>query len=90
MNLKGYENITMNVKCYLLRFYWEMERTPSKVFGVKAVHTMQVLFFIYFLLGIFLIYISNAIPKVPDTLPLHSPTHPLLIFGPGFPLYWGI
>jgi hypothetical protein len=41
-------------------------------------------FFKYFLLGIFLIYISNAIPKVPHTLP------PLPLFGPGVPLYWGI
>jgi hypothetical protein len=38
-----------------------------------------------FLLGIFLIYISNAMPKVPHTLP-----HPLPLFGPGVPLYWGI
>jgi hypothetical protein len=33
--------------------------------------------FIYFLLGIYFIYISNAIPKVPHTLPHplpHSPT----------------
>ena len=29
-------------------------------------------FFIYFLLGIFLIYISNVIPKVPHSLPTHS------------------
>jgi hypothetical protein len=33
-------------------------------------------FFIYFLLGIFLIYISNAIPKVPHTFPpTPLPTH---------------
>jgi hypothetical protein len=32
--------------------------------------------FLYFLLGIFLIYISNAIPKVPHTLPpTPLPTH---------------
>jgi hypothetical protein len=47
--------------------------------------------FIYFLLDIFFIYISNAIPKVPYTLPLPcSPTHPLPLLGPGVPLYWGI
>jgi hypothetical protein len=47
--------------------------------------------FIKFLLGIFFIYISNAIPKVPHTLqPPCSPTHPLPLFGPGVPLYWGI
>ena len=49
------------------------------------------LFFKFLVLDIFFIYISNAIPKVPYTLPLPcSPTllHPLL--GPGIPLYWGI
>jgi hypothetical protein len=44
----------------------------------------------HFLLGIFLIYISNAIPKVPHTLPATPrPTHSNF-FGPGIPLYWGI
>ena len=44
-----------------------------------------------FLLHIFFIYISNAIPKVPYTLsPPCSPTHSLLLLGPGIPLYWGI
>jgi hypothetical protein len=48
-------------------------------------------FFSKFLLDIFFIYISNAIPKVPYTLPLPcSPTHPLPLLGPGVPLYWGI
>jgi hypothetical protein len=42
-------------------------------------------------LDIFFIYISNAIPKVPYTIPPPcSPTHPLPILGPGVPLYWGI
>jgi hypothetical protein len=45
----------------------------------------------FFLLDIFFIYISNAIPKASYTLPLPcSPTHPLLLPGPGIPLYWGI
>jgi hypothetical protein len=44
-----------------------------------------------FLLDIFFIYISKAIPKVPYTLPLPcSPTNPLPVLGPGIPLYWGI
>jgi hypothetical protein len=44
-----------------------------------------------FLLDIFFIYISKAILKVPYTLPPPcSPTHPLLLLGPGIPLYWGI
>jgi hypothetical protein len=48
-------------------------------------------FFFKFLLDIFFIYISNTILKFPYTLPLLcSPTHPLPLFGPGVPLYWGI
>jgi hypothetical protein len=47
--------------------------------------------FSIFLLDIFFIYISNAILKVPYTLPPScSPTHPLQLPGPGIPLYWGI
>jgi hypothetical protein len=44
----------------------------------------------FYLLRIFLNDISNAIPKVPHTLPptsLHTHSH---FFGPGVPLYWGI
>jgi hypothetical protein len=33
------------------------------------------LFFIYFLLSIFFIYISNAVPKVPHTPPTPLPTY---------------
>jgi hypothetical protein len=45
-------------------------------------------FFLKFLLGIFFIYISNAIPKVPYTLPSPcSPTYPLPLLGPSVPLY---
>jgi hypothetical protein len=40
-----------------------------------------------FLLGIFFIYISNAIPKVPHTSPTYSLTHPLSLLGPGISLY---
>jgi hypothetical protein len=52
---------------------------------------ITIFFISFFLLDIFFIYISNAIPKAPYTLfPLYSPTHPLLLPGPGIPLYWGI
>jgi hypothetical protein len=48
-------------------------------------------YFILFLLDIFFIYISNAIPKAPYTLPLPcSPNHPLQFPGPEVPLYWAI
>jgi hypothetical protein len=68
----------------------------------KRISNVHMIFF-FFLLGIFSIYISNAIPKVPHTLPTHSPTHPLPhpptpppthspthplpLLGPGIPLY---
>jgi hypothetical protein len=43
------------------------------------------------ILDVFFTYLSNAIPKVPYTLPPPcSPTHPLLLLGPGIPQYWGI
>jgi hypothetical protein len=53
------------------------------------------IFFSNFLLGTYFIYISNAIPKVPYTLPCpptppRSPTQPLPLLGPGVSLYWGI
>ena len=44
----------------------------------------------FFKLGIFLVYIFNAIPKVPHThLPNPLTTHSHF-FGTGIPLYWGI
>jgi hypothetical protein len=51
--------------------------------------------FLYFLLDVFLIYISNVIPfpsfpseNTLSHLPSNwSPTHPLLLPGPGIPLY---
>jgi hypothetical protein len=54
--------------------------------------------FFSFLLDIFFIYISNAIPfpsflsqnpVYPPPSPC-SPTHPLMLCGPGITLYWGI
>jgi hypothetical protein len=59
--------------------------------GRRIKRGITVFLFFYFLLDIFFIYISNAILKVPYTLPLPcSPTHQLLLPGPGIPLYWGI
>jgi hypothetical protein len=67
---------------------------PSRCWELNpgSLEEQSMLFFFFFnifLLRIFLNYISNAIPKVPHTPP-HSPTHPLPLFGPGVPLYWGI
>jgi hypothetical protein len=43
----------------------------------------------HFFVNIYSCFSSNAIPKVPYTFPLPcSPTHPLLLLGPGIPLYW--
>jgi hypothetical protein len=59
--------------------------------SIIAIIFSQTQFFFNFLLDIFFIYIPNAIPKVPYTLPLPcSPTHPLPLLDPGVPLYWGI
>jgi hypothetical protein len=68
---------------------------PTGWFGEVALnsHWDKVVFFSnqILLLDIFFIYISNAIPKVSCILlPPCSPTHPLLLLGPGIPLYWGI
>jgi hypothetical protein len=46
--------------------------------------------FLIFLLHIFLNYISNAIPKVPHSLPATSLLTHSHFFGPGVSLYWGI
>jgi hypothetical protein len=60
--------------------------TRGKLFFKKTKQNKTI-----FSLDIFFIYMSNAVPKVPYTLPPPcSPTHPLQIPGPGIPLYWGI
>ena len=68
--------------CFL--FFWFCFVLFCFVF-VCLFHVHYIMFLLKnFLLDIFLIYISNAILKVP-----HSPTHPLLLLGPGVALYWG-
>jgi hypothetical protein len=66
----------------------------TTVVAVSVGNSFFFFFFLFsfnFLLDIFFIYISNAILKVPYTLPmLCYPTHPLPLLGPGVPLYWGI
>jgi hypothetical protein len=55
----------------------------SSVFKVSSeIHPITFIIIIIIILGIYFIYISNAIPKVPHTL-----THPLPLLGPGVPLY---
>jgi hypothetical protein len=70
-----------------LFIFWSLLRFSSKTWN--SCHTD--LYFFKFLLDIFFLYTSNAIPKVPYTLPPPCfPTYPLLLLGPGIPLYWGI
>jgi hypothetical protein len=71
----------LNKNSFLKRSYWV----------AKQHQVNRLSFFLYFLLDIFFINISNAFPKVPYTLPPPcSPTHPLPLLGPDIPLYWGI
>jgi hypothetical protein len=68
-----------------------MQSSRSKNTRQAECSSFSSFLFIYLLLDIIFIYISNAIPKVPYTLPPPcSPTHPLPLLGPGIPLYWGI
>ena len=62
--------------------YWKVDFTEVK--PAKYGNKYLLGFFLIFkiLLRIFLNFISNAIPKVPHTLPPHFPTHPFPIFWP--------
>jgi hypothetical protein len=67
-------------------------RKTRKIYrNVRAwtlIYQAPVLLFFQFLFDIFFIYISNAIPEVPYTLPPPppcSPTKTLLLLGPGIP-----
>ena len=65
-----------------------VHRFATKVFlkgAVTGLHGSSILHTIFFF-GIYFIYISNAIPKVPIPSSTHSPTHPLPLLGPGIPL----
>jgi hypothetical protein len=79
--------VCVSVSCQKSVFFINFAQiSPLSIF-----HLFLNFFFFIFLLDIFFIYISNAIPKVSYTLPLHcSPTHSLTLLGPGVPLYWGI
>jgi hypothetical protein len=46
-------------------------------------------FFLFFLIRYFSRLHFQCYPKSPQPTP-QSPTHPLPLFGPGVPLYWGI
>jgi hypothetical protein len=68
------------MKCFIRYIHQHIE-------DAKVWFACEFLFFSFFLkLGIFFIYISNAIPKVPHTPP-HFHTHPFPLLGPGVLLY---
>jgi hypothetical protein len=52
------------------------------VSGILLLHDFDSPVVVFFLLHIFLNYISNAIPKVPHTLPHPLPYPPIPIFWP--------
>jgi hypothetical protein len=69
-----------------------LAQEPYSFFVLFCLFVCFVLFVCLFvLLDNFFVYISNAIPKDPYTLPTPcSPPHPILLLGPDIPLYWGI
>jgi hypothetical protein len=81
-----HEELSLEIKCH---------KRQILLYDAYAGFTLVSLFlFSYFILFFFIYYvfssISNAITKVPHTLPPTSlPTHSHF-FGPGVPLYWGI
>jgi hypothetical protein len=71
------------VEYYTMRWFVNLKKCHSNQRKATS--------FFFFFLDIFFIYISNAILKVPYTLPLPcSPTHPPPLPGPSIPLYWGM
>jgi hypothetical protein len=67
----------------------EQQPSEQKRHFFNLYHLLLISFLKAFLLDIFFIYISNAIPKAPYTFPLPcSPFHPIPLPGPGIPLYW--
>jgi hypothetical protein len=59
-------------------------------FRFDEIPSIEISFFKYF----YYIFSSITFPmlsqKSPIPSPPHFPTHPLPLFGPGVPLYWGI
>jgi hypothetical protein len=80
-HMKSTKPVLSKSKEFSLPKKWEDNKT--------IILSQKIVAWFFFKLGIFLVYIFNAIPKVPHTHP-QSPTHPLPLFGPGVPLYWGI
>jgi hypothetical protein len=71
VDIKNYRNIGPLMEVLFIAF----------VLKLDLLFLFSFPFFVVFLLDIFFIYISNAIPKVPYTLP-HPPTPALLPYPP--------
>jgi hypothetical protein len=67
----------------LLHFFFFFEE--EKMFNMNGRF-----FFLNFFIRYFLRLHFQCYPKGPPYPPPQSPTHPLPLFGPGIPLYWGI
>jgi hypothetical protein len=65
---------------------WEMRLPFMQSKDKFSVHSLFFKFFIRYFPHLHF----QCYPKSPPYPPPHSPTHPLLLFGPGIPLYWGI
>jgi hypothetical protein len=70
----------------------ELDTAPDTYFLFFFSFFFLLLFFVFF--SIFIRYLAHlhfqCYTKSPPIAPPHSPTHPLPLFGPGVPLYWGI
>jgi hypothetical protein len=77
-----------NVKEMEFNYYGENEKNVELL--QKTFLSFFVFFFLFFLIRYFPLLHFQCYPKgSPYPLP-QSPTHPLTLFGPGVPLYWGI
>jgi hypothetical protein len=80
-NFAGYSSLAWHLSSLSVYITSVQDLLAFIVSGEKS-GVILLFLFCFFLLGIYFIYISNAIPKVPHPLP-----HPLPFLGPGIPLY---
>jgi hypothetical protein len=74
----------------LLLFLIQLNFFKNNMLNIGSLGISYNVFFLYFLLDIFPHLHFQCYPKSLPYPPTHSPTHPLPLFGPGVPLYWGI
>jgi hypothetical protein len=76
--------------CYCLCSLAVHEVSLSSLFVLLFIFIIFFSFFSLFLIRYFPLLHFQCYPKSPPYPPPQSPTHPLPLFGPGVPLYWGI